>query len=454
MNKFIPPLWSKLAANKRSQTELLPFYAERQFQCERTIFWYSKYAGTLSRVLEQLVVTVLHIYSWVHSSPSCWFGRTDLLDVSAHHRIVTPMSVEKYITASKPSPDDEVKRLGAFGYLLCGGIAGSSSRLITSPIDVLKLHYQTHGGALTKGTYYQTVGPLCREKLKRGGILSFWGGCGTSMARLFPYSGIKFYCFEHSKIWLTDNNGVRFTSEGNNLNGESIIYLSAVGAISGIIAMAITYPLDVVRTRKAIEVLHIEASEAARCEKTGTSPPKKLQHHRYQYRSISSSLGVVYRTEGYRGFYRGLLPSLLGVIPCEGVRFMAFEMFKDVLKFKMGIQVLLPFHHFCAGLAAGICSIWVSYPFDVVRKRMMVDHINDNYNYKNSFTRAIKGIWAEGGRKGLWRGIHFNRIKTPIFSAVSFTVYEQVRQRLVWILEQIYLFNYIHTGSTVRNGYG
>ena len=76
------------------------------------------------------------------------------------------------------------------------------------------------------------------------------------------------------------------------------------GAMAGATAQAIIYPLELVRTRLAV------------CP-SGT------------YRGIADTARKVWVQEGPRAFYRGVVPSMLGILPYAGVDITIFELLKE-----------------------------------------------------------------------------------------------------------------------------
>jgi len=87
------------------------------------------------------------------------------------------------------------------------------------------------------------------------------------------------------------------------------------GSLAGVTAQSLTYPLDLARARMAVT-------------------------HRNTYGSITQVFAKIWREETPRTFYKGFLPTQLGVIPYAGVSFCTFETLK--LKHK-GISIYLPF---------------------------------------------------------------------------------------------------------------
>lgn len=74
---------------------------------------------------------------------------------------------------------------------------------------------------------------------------------------------------------------------------------------------ALIYPLELVRTRLAV------------CP-SGT------------YGGIFDCAGKVLRQEGVRAFYRGIVPSMIGILPYAGVDIAAFELLKERLLDEVG----------------------------------------------------------------------------------------------------------------------
>lgn len=73
---------------------------------------------------------------------------------------------------------------------------------------------------------------------------------------------------------------------------------------------AATFPLDLVRRRMQVE----GAGGRARVYKTG----------------LMGTFKLIFKTEGIRGLYRGLLPEYYKVVPGVGITFMIYETLKTL----------------------------------------------------------------------------------------------------------------------------
>ena len=49
----------------------------------------------------------------------------------------------------------------------------------------------------------------------------------------------------------------------------------------------------------------------------------------YKYKSIFDAVGIIGRQEGFRGFYKGIVPNLLKVAPSMASSFLSYELARD-----------------------------------------------------------------------------------------------------------------------------
>lgn len=127
----------------------------------------------------------------------------------------------------------------------------------------------------------------------------------------------------------------------------------AAGAVAGVVAMSATYPLDMVRGRLTVQA----DGRAAR------------------YRGLGHAVRSIFREEGARAFYKGWLPSVIGVVPYVGLNFAVYESLKEGVLRSRGLtdeRDLGVFTRLCCGAVAGSVGQTVAYPLDVVRRRLQV----------------------------------------------------------------------------------
>lgn len=106
------------------------------------------------------------------------------------------------------------------------------------------------------------------------GIPGLFKGNSAAMIRILPFSAVEFYSFEFYK-----NIFIR----GKENRHNNLFYTLLCGGLTGLNAITITFPLDVARTRLAINTMN--------------SPVKDT--------NIFDCLKKLYKNEGFRGLYKG-----------------------------------------------------------------------------------------------------------------------------------------------------
>lgn len=165
------------------------------------------------------------------------------------------------------------------------------------------------------------------------------------------------------------------------------------GSLAGTSAVLLTYPFDVARTRLAYQT---------------TGKIYNGVFHAFYTMAVKEKFGTL---------FRGISPTLFGMGIYGGTTFSIFFTLKNSVANPGKIEI------FTFGAFAGLLGQILSYPFDVVRKRMMAKgFIEKVSNYKSSFEGdKLSGMMSyfymilkHEGYKGLLKGITMNFIKAPI----------------------------------------
>lgn len=79
------------------------------------------------------------------------------------------------------------------------------------------------------------------------------------------------------------------------------------GGVAGLCAWAVSYPLDVVKTR------------------VQSLPVAEFRHGGWRHNTMSV-IRTIWRTEGMRGFWRGFGPCIVPSFPANALGFVAYEL--------------------------------------------------------------------------------------------------------------------------------
>ena len=288
---------------------------------------------------------------------------------------------------------------------IAGGISGMCAKTTTAPLDRLKILLQAQNEHYRN---YRVLQGLVAVG-KKEGFLGYYKGNGAMMVRIFPYAAIQFMSYEQYKKLLRP-----YFSERTHTSKL------VAGSMTGITAVTFTYPLDVVRARLAYQV------------------------HEKRYHGIRHAFTTIPRTEGgFFALYRGFSSAILGMIPYAGTAFYTYEVMKGFMMESMSstatqksldgsgtIVLTIPASLFCGGMS-GAMSQTVSYPLDVARRRMQLEGmINPEKPTYRSVLGTLGHVHQTIGIRGLFRGMSINYYRAIPQVAVSFSVYELMKQML------------------------
>jgi solute carrier family 25 citrate transporter 1 len=119
----------------------------------------------------------------------------------------------------------------------------------------------------------------------------------------------------------------------------------------------------------------------------------------------------VFRQEGLRALYKGCGSLVVGSIAKDGVRFLAFDAIKDLLKDDT-TDTLSPAGNLLAGMGAGVlASILAVTPTERIKTALIDDARTPGTRRFHSTAHCIRTIWTEGGVRGLYAGLAGTTLK-------------------------------------------
>jgi len=148
------------------------------------------------------------------------------------------------------------------------------------------------------------------------------------------------------------------------------------------------------------------------------------------YDGLLDAFLKIVREEGAGELYRGLTPSLIGVIPYSATNYFAYDTLRKAYrkifkKEKIGnVETLL------IGSAAGAISSSATFPLEVARKHMQVGALSGRQIYKNVI-HALASILEQEGIQGLYKGLGPSCMKLVPAAGISFMCYEACKRILV-----------------------
>lgn len=119
------------------------------------------------------------------------------------------------------------------------------------------------------------------------------------------------------------------------------------------------------------------------------------------YKTTVEGAKHIWNSEGVRGFYRGLVPSLLGVSH-GAIQFMAYEQLKNHwAPSRGGKDKLTNMDYLLLSAVSKMFAGSITYPYQVVRARLQI------YDAKNKYQNArdvVKQVFKREGISGFYKG--------------------------------------------------
>ncbi|KAF5025157.1 hypothetical protein F66182_2733 [Fusarium sp. NRRL 66182] len=204
------------------------------------------------------------------------------------------------------------------------------------------------------------------------------------------------------------------------------------GASGGLVTAVVTSPLDVLRTRLQSD-FYQTPSHSAQVLHPPTQPTfsRLLSSSFSHVRETLQIARSIHYAEGWRGFFRGLGPSVAGVVPATAIKFYVYGNCKHLSARLLDLDVHHPAIHAQAAVAAGIATATLTNPIWLVKTRLQLDKAQTKVGgvasrqYRNSFDCLAQVVRTEGVR-GLYRGLSASYLGT-VETAMHLVMYERLK---------------------------
>jgi len=256
---------------------------------------------------------------------------------------------------------------------LAGGISAAVSKTAVAPIERVKLILQVQAAnkQIEAGKEYKGIIDCFVRIPKEQGALAFWRGNLANVIRYFPTQALNFAFKDvYKQIFLggVDQKTQFWRYFVGNLGS---------GGAAGATSLCFVYPLDYARTRLGADVGKGAADR--------------------QYNGLVDCIKKTVKSDGIVGLYRGFSVSVQGIIIYRAAYFGCYDTARGSLPDPKNSPFIVNF-----GIAqvVTICSGILSYPFDTVRRRMMMQsgRAKADIMYKNTLDCWIKITKNEGSR--------------------------------------------------------
>ena len=198
-----------------------------------------------------------------------------------------------------------------------------------------------------------------------------------------------------------------------------------------------TYPLELVRVRMAF---YTRSTSHGHPKPNFLSTASEILHEVPKTPPSSSTTSLLSRVPILK-FYRGFSVTLAGVIPYGGTSFLVWGALRAYFtpslsrassqpaKMSSRSHDSRPLADLGLGAVAGAISQTVSYPFEVIRRRMQVGGLTHPERWLR-WDETVRTIWHTSGWRGFYVGLGIGYVKIMPMTAVIFAVWQWAKRML------------------------
>ena len=385
------------------------------------------------------------------NSPSCGNNRNaEPLPTTTTTAPTTATSSSSSQAQATPSPPQ-------WHNFVAGGVAGAGSRIVTAPLDLIRIRRQLQATTVVYPTESMWTTWQKIVQTEQGGVRALFRGNTAAIALWISYAAVQFAVYTPCRqAWQQQTTALP----------ETVVAFGA-GAVAGVCATLATYPFDVCRTTFAAQGLQVAAPAP-------TLPPPPMSHHsslaepHYPIptttttsiasrttistttapRTMGQFVVQLYQTRGISGFYAGAGPAVAQIIPYMGLNFALYDALTRPTKIRSNEEEeeeAPGLSSATAGAIAGAVSKLMIYPVDTIKRRCQAQAFFDQRitttnssstaatttdTARHRVWRTVVEIYQQGGWKSFYRGVYPSLLKTTIATSLSFSLFRFTKEAL------------------------
>lgn len=330
---------------------------------------------------------------------------------------------------------------------LAGAGAGIIAQILTYPLQIVNTRQQTERRAKEagdadmessrRGTLFQML-----QVIKTEGWGGLYSGLKPSLVGTAASQGIYYFFYQVFKNKAEAIAAAR-KKKGRGDGTVGMLSWLVVAAIAGSINVLLTIPIWVIVTRMQThtqaerKIMEVKR-EAILREASGSN----IVEHRAKLAELDLvkprpygtilAMQEVYREAGIRGFWKGIIPTLIMV--CNpSIQFMIYEMSLKRLQAKRtanrrGVKPVTALEVFLLGALAKLGATVSTYPLLVVKSRLQAKQEigkNSASRYTGTVDAIVKMIRYEGF-PGFYKGMGTKIVQSVFAASVLFMVKEEL----------------------------
>uniref|UniRef100_A0A7S0AD04 ADP/ATP translocase n=1 Tax=Minutocellus polymorphus TaxID=265543 RepID=A0A7S0AD04_9STRA len=309
---------------------------------------------------------------------------------------------------------------------IAGAAAGAFARTAVAPIDRVKLIIQLRPTIQpppsASVSQHRTAWQIFRAIVREEGALSLFRGNGPTVLIEAGSSALNFLSFDwyksasHSILTSMEHQhpSLRENNNGTGSRKRRMLRSFVSGGLAGATTITLLYPLAFMRTRLAVDMGNTQKGE------------RKFAN------GMSDVMKQIWRSDGWRGFYKGYGIALISVsmhrfVYLGGYDFIKSEYAATAERANAKMQMA---ERFAAAQFVSMAASTLHYPLDCVRRRLMMEagRTEGERRYRNTI-HCFRKVWIEEGSRGFFLGLGPNLVRC-IGSALVLVSYDEFKRIL------------------------
>ncbi|KAK7462872.1 Pyrimidine nucleotide transporter, mitochondrial [Stygiomarasmius scandens] len=202
------------------------------------------------------------------------------------------------------------------------------------------------------------------------------------------------------------------------------------GGLGGMCGAIVTSPFDVVKTRLQSS-LFSEKHTAVGFSGNGSvvvGAPRPSGGLLYHFVETGHILRNIYREESPRALFKGLSPTLVGVIPARSINFFTYGNGKQIIANTFNNGQENSYVHLAAAAIAGVATSTATNPIWVVKTRLQLARGESSTNrFTGGSWNMIKKIMREEGVRGFYKGLSASYLGVTE-GTIQWVLYERLKK--------------------------
>jgi len=239
--------------------------------------------------------------------------------------------------------------------------------------------------------------------VKRETPLGLYKGLGAVLTGIVPKMAIRFTSYEWYKQALAHSDGT--------VSGKATFLAGLLAGVTE--AVLVVTPMEVIKIR--LQAQHHSMADPLDIPK---------------YRNAAHALYTVVREEGFGALYRGVSLTALRQGTNQAANFTAYSELRSQLQKYQGTTDLPSYQTSLIGLISGAMGPFSNAPIDTIKTRLQKTPSVPGDTALGRIVKISKDMWKQEGAASFYKGITPRVMRVAPGQAVTFTVYEYLKEKL------------------------